>query len=51
MIRIPDFFGIDGKALPPDVQSFGAKRRIEPEEGFREILEEELKKLKEKEDL
>lgn len=51
MIRTPDFFGLDGKALPTYVQSFGAKKRMEPEEGFQKMLEEEMKKLKEKEDV
>lgn len=46
--RIPEYFGIDGRALPPDVGKYGAKKRIVQDDGFQALLDEETRKLKER---
>lgn len=52
MIRIPDYIGIDGKALPPAVRSFEKKRRQDQDtDDFQKLLEAEMKKLDDKEDI
>lgn len=49
MRTIPNLFGIDGFALPPEMKSYGAKDRKEQEDDFESILSDEIRKIKEKE--
>ena len=44
--RIPNLFGIDGYALPEEFRKYKEPQPAEEEEGFGEVLDFEVEKLK-----
>ena len=50
MRTIPNLFGIDGIALPPEMKKYGAKDRKNEAGDFQRILDGEMEKIKEKEE-
>lgn len=49
MRTIPNLFGIDGFALPPEMKKYGAKDRKNEVGDFQRILDGEMEKIKGKE--